>query len=228
MARGGCEVAYDATWHSMEGAWFFPAHPGPRIRFRPHPQHEHWHHRHIGFGGTSWVRWRNAGLWLEAPQRAPLGPDWEAYFDEILHHAARPGELARLRTVNLMEGLLLQLAEARTTSTAAPAWLQAIWPQLDFASDQTWPSSPDYDAMARAVGWSQPSLRRHFKEHTGTSPHAVFLQNRMAAARRLLGETDVPIKEIAARLGYANVQFFARQFHQMAGVTPAAFRNSRH
>lgn len=228
MARGGCQVAYDETWHSLEGAWFFPAHPGPRIRFRPHPGHDCWHHRHIGFGGTLWLRWRNAGIWLETPQPAPRGPDWETFFDEMIGLAARPGELARLRTVNMIESLLLQLADSRSSPEAAPQWLQQTWAHLDFEEDAQWPAAPDYAALARRAGWSEASLRRHFRAHTGTSPHAVFLSNRAAAARRLLGETDVPIKEIATRLGFANVHFFARQFREMTGTTPAAFRRSRH
>ncbi|HEX8551209.1 MAG TPA: helix-turn-helix transcriptional regulator [Abditibacteriaceae bacterium] len=226
MARGGCEVAYDETWHSLEGAWFFPAHPGPRIRFQPHPDHATWHHRHIGFKGPLWNRWRAAGLWIEEPQPAPGGTDWEAILDDIIEHARRPGEWARLRAINAVENLLLQLAEARVAPRAEESWIKPILQQLQF--NDGWPPAPDYAALARAATMSEATFRRKFKEATGTSPHAHFLANRVAEARRLLGETDLPLKEIAAQLGYANVYFFSRQFHEHAGISPAAFRRSRH
>jgi transcriptional regulator GlxA family with amidase domain len=53
------------------------------------------------------------------------------------------------------------------------------------------------------------------------------LQSRIAAARHLLSDTDLPIKQIAARLGYSNVYFFSRQFTAMAGVSPGIYRTSR-
>jgi len=42
-----------------------------------------------------------------------------------------------------------------------------------------------------------------------------------------LGETNLPIKEIAERLGYNDVYFFSRQFRKQMGVPPAAYRKSR-
>jgi len=60
------------------------------------------------------------------------------------------------------------------------------------------------------------------------SPHAYLLQCRATSARRLLGETDLPIKSIAQQLGYRDVYFFSRQFRQMTGVPPAVYRHSRH
>lgn len=226
MARGGCHVAYDETWHYLEGAWFFPAHPGPRLRFEPHPKWKSWHHRHIGFQGPLWSRWRAAGWWLEAPQPAPPGEDWESFFDAMIASSQRPGKWARLQTINALEELLLRLAEARAAPPGEEAWLLDVMKQLDFVD--AWPASPDYSSIARHAALSEATLRRHFKSATGTSPHAHFLANRIAAARRLLAETNLPIKEIASFLGYANIHFFSRQFREIAGVSPAAFRRSRH
>ena len=45
--------------------------------------------------------------------------------------------------------------------------------------------------------------------------------------RRLLGETNDPIKHVAQQLGYRDVYFFSRQFRQFAGVPPAMYRKSR-
>ena len=74
---------------------------------------------------------------------------------------------------------------------------------------------------------SLPTLRRRFKSATGTTLHNYLLQTKIAHARRLLGETDLPLKTVAARLGYDNVYFFSRQFREIAGVPPGIYRRSR-
>jgi transcriptional regulator GlxA family with amidase domain len=47
----------------------------------------------------------------------------------------------------------------------------------------------------------------------------------MAAARSLLLETDQMMEQIAAQVGYNNVVHFFRQFRQIHGTTPQAWRS---
>ncbi len=68
---------------------------------------------------------------------------------------------------------------------------------------------------------------RSVTEATGTIPHGYLLQCRAALARELLGGTDLPVKAINDRLGYCDVYFFSRQFRQLVGVPPAAYRRTR-
>ncbi|MGC4030741.1 MAG: helix-turn-helix transcriptional regulator [Tepidisphaeraceae bacterium] len=62
---------------------------------------------------------------------------------------------------------------------------------------------------------------------TGQSPHQYVIGLRVATAREMLLKTDLPVKEIARRLGYADVFYFGRQFKRQTGVSPALFRKSR-
>jgi AraC family transcriptional activator FtrA len=84
----------------------------------------------------------------------------------------------------------------------------------------------DYDAMAARLGMATSTLRRKFREATGQSPHHYALAARTAEARRLLLETSLPVKAIAARLGFTDVHFFTRQFGRFVGVPPATFRRN--
>jgi AraC-like DNA-binding protein len=45
-------------------------------------------------------------------------------------------------------------------------------------------------------------------------------------AKSQLKVSNVPIKEIAAKLGFENVAFFNRFFKSHVGVTPRAYRNT--
>jgi AraC-like DNA-binding protein len=230
---GGLEVGYDDNWFTLTGgAWFWPAHPGERIRFRPAPGYETWPHRHVGFRGPLVEKWREEGLWIERPQRAPAPRDaaqWEEYFGQMISLAQRSDARGRLRAVNMLEGLLLELADARAEQNAVARrepWLAQVIEKVTVHPDAH-NATPNYQALASTLGMSEATLRRRFKRAMSISPHAYVLQSRAAAARSLLSETDLPLKEIASRLGYENEYFFSRQFKELVGVAPGVYRKSR-
>jgi AraC-like DNA-binding protein len=217
---GPIEVAFDERSWTLEGDWFWPAFPGVRTRFHPATPESFWFHRHVGFRGPLVGQWQAMGLWLDAPQPAPPHKEWAVFFDEIITLVRRGDYWANLRAINLVEQLLLELAEARA-GQKEDEWLRHVLEKLEGEA------MPDYTALAGELGLGVASLRRKFKNATGVPLHAWVLQNRVASARRLLVETDLPLKAIAARLGYKDVYFFARQFRQIAGVTPGVLRKSR-
>lgn len=230
---GGVEVGYDEEWFTLTGgAWFWPAHPGERIRFRPAHDHKSWPHRHVGFRGALIEQWRENGLWLVRPQRAPaprVAKQWDEYFDQLILLARRGDAYGRLRAANMLEGLLLELADARTGQSAVARrepWLAQVIEEISVRPDAIH-SAPTYSVLANTLGMSEATLRRRFKKAMSISPHAYVLQSRAAAARSLLSETDMPLKEIASRLGYDNEYFFSRQFKELVGVAPSVFRKSR-
>jgi AraC-like DNA-binding protein len=226
---GGVELFYDERRHLLtrETAWFWPAFPGPRIRFHV-ADGPTWDHRYAAFRGPRVARWVADGLWPEEPQAVPPSDAarYAAEFDRLLAHIRRGDRWGNARAVHTLEGLLLDLAEARSGPTArqpAPEpWLSAL---LDDGTADDF--APDFAAVARGHGMALATLRRRFREATGTALHEYVLQRRIARARALLGDTDLPIKAVAERLGYQDVYFFTRQFRQRVGVPPAAYRRSR-
>ena len=66
-----------------------------------------------------------------------------------------------------------------------------------------------------------------FKRFTGIAPHQYVMRRRLARAKLLLAQTDVPILTIALELGYANQSHFSEVFHRATGVTPLTFRLNR-
>ncbi len=218
---GPLEIAYDERYWTLEGDWFWPAFPGVRTRFQPASEQTTWFHRHVGFRGPRVGRWQAMGLWPDAPQIAPPNRNWAAFFDEIIFLVRRGDYWGNLRAINLVEQLLLELAEARSGLQKQDEWLRGVLEKLEGEA------VPDYAVLAAELGISVASLRRKFKGATGVPLHTWVLQNRITAARTLLAESDLPIKAVAARLGYNNVYFFARQFRQIAGVSPGVYRKSR-
>ena len=203
--------------------WFWPAAPGPHIRFHPAPGHFFWHHRYVAFKGPLVSRWQAEGLLLSKPQEAPRGKHIPRRFDELLTQVQRWNRWGTLRAINLLEGLLLELAEARAQPRAREEWLDPVMEELSARPD----AAVDYAALARSAGMGLSTLRRRFRAATGTALHTYALECRIASARSMLGETDLPIKTVAETLGYNDVYFFSRQFRKFAGTSPAAYRKSR-
>ena len=87
--------------------------------------------------------------------------------------------------------------------------------------------APDYARIAAQQGCSVATLRRRFKQETNQTLHEHVIAQRIARARTLLIETDLPLRLLAAQLGYDSEFFFARQFKQIAQVTPGEYRRSR-
>lgn len=78
--------------------------------------------------------------------------------------------------------------------------------------------------VARAVFLSPNYFSSLFKKVTGTSFKSSLTARRMQAARELLAGTVLPIKEIVARSGFRDYNYFNRTFRAVQGEPPAAFR----
>jgi len=229
MSAGAVDLWLGTRRYLLEGRWFWSAYPGPRVRFHAAEGHRSWAHRYLAFQGPLVKRWEREGLFPVPPRRAPEGVDYAPRFDELLTQSRRTDRRGVLRAIHLLEGILLELADAPALAAAAPAaWMGRATRRIaEWAVRGEVDGRVDYARLAEELGTSESTLRRRFHEATGTSPHGYLLQCRAAEARRLLGETDLPVKAIADRLGYRDVYFFSRQFRQLTGVPPAMYRRSR-
>jgi len=78
-------------------------------------------------------------------------------------------------------------------------------------------------ALAEELGISPAYLSRAFKKRYGVSPVQFRQQLRLEAAARLLQTSSLSCKEVAARLGFADVQSFTKAFVRHHGHTPGRF-----
>lgn len=223
MARGEVVLWYDSQSYRLKGQGFWSAFPGPRIRFHAARPGRSWNHRYITFKGPLVHRWQEAGLLSSEP--SPVSPgDWAERFDGMLDLAFRGDRWGTLRAINTLEAILLELAEARSSrQIEEESWLVQVRETLSRSETD----SPDYSALAEQVNMAPSTLRRKFRQATGTSLHRYALEARLATACRWLTETDQPLKKIAHRLGYRDVYFFNRQFHRFLGLPPGKFRRTR-
>ncbi|HEY0272915.1 MAG TPA: AraC family transcriptional regulator, partial [Chitinophaga sp.] len=78
--------------------------------------------------------------------------------------------------------------------------------------------------LARRIGMNDFKLKRGFKQLFGTTIFEFVTAARMEEAKRLLRETDLPIKSIAAGAGYKNMSNFIAAFKRRNGLPPGDFK----
>jgi AraC family transcriptional regulator len=83
------------------------------------------------------------------------------------------------------------------------------------------------EMLARQIGFSPYHFARLFRRTTGESPHQFVLRQRLTAAKRLLKETDLPLVDVALRVGIPNQSHFTQTFKRRLGTTPHAYRLER-
>ncbi|MFA4945488.1 MAG: AraC family transcriptional regulator [Lentisphaeria bacterium] len=71
---------------------------------------------------------------------------------------------------------------------------------------------------------SRSALFRAFHDATGLAPLDYLIRLRVARARDLLRRTPLPIKEVAARTGFRDSNYLARQYRRITGETPRTTR----
>jgi len=74
------------------------------------------------------------------------------------------------------------------------------------------------------TGLSSTHLCRLFNTHVGSPPMRFLANQRMAWAQRLLVDSMMSIKEIAAAVGYDDQLYFSAQFKRHNGMSPKAYR----
>lgn len=82
-------------------------------------------------------------------------------------------------------------------------------------------------ALARQCGMAEATLYLHVKKLTGKTPNAFRMDILMAEALRLAASTDIPIHDIAEKLGFSSVNYFRQQFKLHTSEPPTNYRKRK-
>ena len=80
------------------------------------------------------------------------------------------------------------------------------------------------EMLSGRFSYSLSSIKRIFKEETGSSIIAFYNHLRMDRAQELLLRSDGTIGQIAADLGFSSVYYFSLAFKKKWGMSPSKFR----
>ena len=114
-----------------------------------------------------------------------------------------------------VQDLVARAPAVQTLSDQVRRYVRDAFPHGDFS----------VESIGRRMGIGARTLQRRLSDE-GTSHRGILEQVRHELALRYLGETQMPIKEVAAVLGYSELRAFYRAFERWTGLPPAAYRRS--
>jgi LacI family transcriptional regulator len=80
--------------------------------------------------------------------------------------------------------------------------------------------------VASSMAISRSSLETRFKAATGQTIGAAIRKAQLQRAQRMIAETNLAMKEIAAVTGFKSVQYMTTLFGKVFGQTPAKYRKA--
>jgi two-component system response regulator YesN len=134
---------------------------------------------------------------------------------DILHASEKP-DLARIFTEGLQEICCQPLADDTKMSLAVAKVKKYL--DTHFSEDIS------LDKMAEQVNISPYYFSKLFKQETGTGFNNYLTKIRIEKAKSLLENTDMPIKEICAEIGYQDPNYLSRLFKRWTGLSPTELR----
>lgn len=138
---------------------------------------------------------------------------------EIRERMRSPVVAEQLKAINRMQDFLVEAYRLECRSRSDDPLSDAI--QL-LASDLDEPFGGPEVSDRLHLGYE--SFRKRFAERYGISPGAYRRRCRMDRAGELLASTLLPVYEIGATVGYADVYAFSKEFKKATGRSPRQFR----
>jgi AraC-like DNA-binding protein len=130
----------------------------------------------------------------------------------------------------LLDMLLLYILRAWYDEQPADGWSAALSDPAVSAALRAIHDDPGrawtVEELGAQGGLSRAAFARRFNALIGQPPLGYLTWWRMTTAARLLRDTDIPLRAIASRTGYASEFAFAKAFKREYGTAPGAFRRS--
>ena len=143
--------------------------------------------------------------------------------------AARSRKWSQTRRATLLrELLILMLRRCRECGHLREAWLAAVDDPrlaLPLAAMRERPEHTFTVAeLAELAGMSRTVFAARFVEALARPPLEFLTRLRLERAAQLLTSTELPVKSVAAQVGYASRSSFTRAFLATYGAAPKTFR----
>lgn len=183
-----------------------------------------------------WLReiWRNAPTWESASLRRCFdlrNLRIEQMMQRLGQETLAPGFASTLMVESLSNVIALEVIRHFDASSGdfrvqthdgklSQSDISRIFEYIDSCEN----FCPNIDEIASVCGISPAHLRRSFKRTTGKTVHDTVENIRLRKAQSLLAGTDLPLKVISYRLGFASSSTFSSTFKRVSTETPSDYR----
>lgn len=189
-----------------------------------------------GVAGAAWPAWRahpllfpflhaDSGGLLQLSLPAGRRPFWDSTITSIETELTERRADHRRAALAYLTLLLVDLA--RMTTDVAEDLRRSGEPLLADVFeviDRRYATPLSLREVADAVGMSAGHLTTVVRRRTGRTVQQWIVERRMAQARVLLADTDLPIGVVAHRVGIPDPGYFSRVFHRHHEMSPRRWR----
>ncbi len=162
-----------------------------------------------------------------------LSPDRPLYIpglrNAILEHYTRLLELVReqgplyqLKAGALVLGLVAEILACERRSVQSSR-AEELVTRAKTLMHENIEGEITLNAIAESLGVSTSVLNDAFKSYTAMTPYQYFISIRLNRAKELL-ERDIPVKEVAWKLGFSDEYYFSRLFKHKTGISPSRWK----
>jgi AraC-like DNA-binding protein len=213
----------DKTWTVKPGSIMLVL---PEIKHLYKPDFETgWHEYWVGFNGGYFRRLLEQGIlsrekiFFDTGIHDDILVIFNRIFDEI--RAQRP-----LYQFKACTGILSIISEvlAHDRRRDQPGYYQKITDKAKYIMEKNIFGAINITAISDQIGVSASRLNEIFKTHTGMTPYQYYIHIKINKASIILEEEDLPVQDVALRLGFDDPYYFSRLFRNKTGVVPSKWR----
>jgi AraC family transcriptional activator of pobA len=189
-----------------------------------------------GEGRSPWPSWsahpllfpflhgQSGGL-LQLPVPATREPVWSATIESIESELAERKEGYRQAALAHLTLLLIEVARLAgdvidDLRRSGEPLLAEVFTVIDRHRGEPLSLRDVADELGVTPGHLTTVVRRR----TGRTVQEWIIERRMAEARSLLSDTELPVAEVARRVGISDPGYFSRQFRRSHGTSPRVWR----
>lgn len=172
------------------------------------------------------ARLRRAGLAAGTVRQAAVHGEVRSAFEELIREGQWQNPLTREVCTALGELLLLRV-EAAVRARAAGDPARETFARCRNLIEANAERLVSLQEIASAARLDVSTICRLFRRFQGTSPYQYLLRRKMNLAAEHLIETGAAVKDVAARVGFADPYHFSRVFKSVHGVPPSALLRHR-
>jgi AraC family transcriptional regulator, activator of mtrCDE len=150
-------------------------------------------------------------------------------FSALLKEIEAPGCGSRAMVTAVMQQLVVVMLRSHFRQTAAAPKAQPIGQSLQRVAmmiSRDPAAAHSLSSLASEAAMSRARFIDHFAAAYGSTPMAFVQSARLASAAELLRTSEMPIKIVAAAVGYGSRSQFSTAFRKAYGRDPSAFRRA--
>ncbi|MDF2541383.1 MAG: hypothetical protein K0S47_1101 [Herbinix sp.] len=147
-------------------------------------------------------------------------------FKEMFLHSHLEDITSKLMTKSLFLHIIASIQQERFTSNGAKRdhyHIKTIHHAMEFMKLHCH-NEIDTKILSKYYGLSPKYFGALFKEVTGKALHTYLMELRIQKAKELLLTTDLPLEQLAGRVGIHDVYYFNKLFKKSEGITPGKYR----